>query len=173
MKEDLENEKIVIMEEIKTRDDQPEAIVWEKLMETAFHTHRYRRPIIGEESVTSKLTREDLIGYYNDYYRPDNTILIVAGDVDPEDLVEKTETYFGSFSGTSKKLQASPPEEKQGKLRLVKLQGDIVQKYIAVGFHMPPFLHDDAIALEIIAGILTDGKSSRLYQSLREAWCII
>jgi len=165
---ELEKETQVILEEIKSRDDHPEAIVWEKLMELAFKVHRYRHPIIGYETIINRFSRDNLVDYFNSYYKPENTILVVTGDVHEDKLQPLVKKYFGQFNGKSKKISVSTPEPEQKKLRFLNFQGDLAQKYVSLGFHIPKFLHEDSLAMEIISGILTDGKSSRLYQKIRE-----
>jgi len=81
--EELERERQVILKEIKLNRDDPQRHISRLLWQTAFTTHSYKYPIIGEEDLFNDLSRENLIGFYQRTYTPDNMILVIAGDINP------------------------------------------------------------------------------------------
>lgn len=164
---EIEKEAQVIIEECKMRDDTPQVYSWENLMKTAFTKHHYGRSIIGKEEVIQKLTRDDLLTFVCNYYIPKNMNLIITGDIKPEDVIEKIKN-FSLPEPPEKGIYLSPKEPQQKELRFSHIKGDIERTYIDIGFHVPDQLHSDSFSLEILSSILGEGRSSRLYQELKE-----
>ncbi|MEQ8189415.1 MAG: pitrilysin family protein [Candidatus Eremiobacterota bacterium] len=165
---EIEKEGQVIIEECKMRDDTPGVRSWENLMKLAFKQHRYRRSIIGEEQLIKDFTRDSLLSFYNQYYRPENMILILAGDIKTEDFMEQLEALYPLTDTGETSINLSPAEGQQKKLRYNYFRGDIERTYIDIGFHIPDELHSDSFTMEILSFILGQGRSSRLYQELKE-----
>jgi len=165
---EIERESQVIIEECKMRDDTPGVRSWENLMKIAFKQHRYRRSIIGEEELIKDFTRDTLLSFYNQYYRPEHMILILAGDIQTEDFIEQLEALYPLTDRRETSINLSPVEGQQKKLRYDHFRGDIERTYIDIGFHIPDELHSDSFTMEILSFILGQGRSSRLYQELKE-----
>src|SRR5918912_33766 len=85
---ELARELEVIIQEAKRKADNPQAVVVETLYEVLHDRHRIRRWRIGRESGLRSLTREQLVGFYRNFYRPEATILVVVGDVDPQAVLQ-------------------------------------------------------------------------------------
>ena len=86
--EDFRTERMVVMEERRLRtEDNPQAVLTEQIMATAFQTHPYHWPIIGWMEDIARFTLEDLKAYYKTYYNPVNAILVVVGDFKKEELL--------------------------------------------------------------------------------------
>lgn len=171
--EEFARETRVIIEEIRMYDDKPEIFSFERLMELAFVRHNYRRPIIGYEDVLQKMRREDVIEYYHNYYRPNNMIVTLVGDITPGKSLHKIERAFAGFKTGNIPGNPSPPEPEQSQLRIKSFQGDIQRTYLQMGFHIPGLLEKDIYACRILAAILGMGRSSRFNQELKEKLLLV
>ncbi len=165
---ELEKEKRVVIQEIKRKKDNPDALSWEKLMELAFDRHPIRRWRMGTPEQVKSWSQGQLKDYFKSFYRPDNIILSIVGDVNTEEVLRGVKKYYrcGEMEKTVKPEVLSEPPQKG--LRYSQIKGDITQSYLKMGFHIPGQLHQDFPALEVLAYILGHGRSSRLCQSLME-----
>jgi zinc protease len=165
---ELSKEKRVVIQEIKRKLDNPDALAWEKLMELAFDRHPIRRWRMGTPEQVESWSRDQLLEYYKTYYRPDNIILVVAGDVDSREVLAQVQKLYGGVESLPTKLPQVPEEPTQSKLKYCQMKGDITRTYLEMGFHIPGQLHPDFFALDVLAHILGHGRSSRLSQALVE-----
>ena len=166
--EDFRTERMVVMEERRLRtEDNPRPYLQEQLEATAFLIQPYHWPIIGWMEDIERFTLEDLKTYYKTYYNPVNAFLVVVGDFKREELLPKIEKAFGSIpkgDGTrSRKEMLDPPQIGE---RRISVKKEAQLPYIVMGYHVPNLREPDSYVLEVIATILSGGKSSRLYQSL-------
>ncbi len=164
----LEKETEVVIEEAKRKLDMPAAMAQEKLFELAFRKHRIRRWRIGTEEGLRALTRADLLAFHSHLYRPENIVLTVVGDIDTGSAQREIAKYYGSFDKGELLKEDSPPEPPQQAFQYRLLSGNIQQCYLALGFHVPDLFNSDSYALEILGIILGQGRSSRLFQSVKE-----
>ena len=166
-KDSVLSERDVVTEERRLRyDDDPQSLVYEQVMATAFNNHPYRWPVIGWMSDLKTLNPDDLINHYRTYYEPNNAVAIVVGDVKKEDIVSKVEAAFGDIpAGPEIKAVKIEDEEQIGERRFyVKKEAEL--PYIVSAYKVPDIKHEDGFALDVLGSILSDGKSSRLYQRL-------
>ena len=166
--DELRKELEVIIQEAKRKADNPGAVAVETLYEMLHDSHRMRRWRIGREDVLRTFTRDDVAGFYRNFYRPSNTILVIVGDVDPDDALRHVDRLYGSLA--DRDVTRSPgPEEKDHKgFRFRELSGDITQTQLACGWRTAPTLHHDTPLLDAAAAVLGTGRASRLYRSVRE-----
>lgn len=165
---ELEKEKKVVIQEVKRKLDNPDALAWEKLMELAFDQHPIRRWRMGTPEQLESWSREQLESYFEDFYRPDNIILAIVGDVNTEDVLDGVKRYYGSVSMDQTQKRRIPEEPIQEKLKYLQMNGDITQTYLKIGFHIPGQLNQDFFALDVLAHIMGYGRSSRLSRALIE-----
>lgn len=165
---ELEKETEVVIEEAKRKLDTPAAVAREKLFELAFQQHRIRRWRIGTEDGLRTLLRTDFLTFHRNLYRPENIILAVVGDIKTDKAIRQIEHYYGSFSRGTLIKEGSPHEPAQTALRFRQLRGNIQQAYLTFGFHTPAISEKDSYALEVLGIILGHGKSSRLFQQVKE-----
>ncbi|MFZ2198402.1 MAG: pitrilysin family protein [Thermodesulfovibrionales bacterium] len=161
------SERDVVTEERRLRyDDDPQSLVYEQVMAVAFNNHPYRWPVIGWMSDLKTLNPDDLINHYRTYYAPNNAVVIVVGDVKKEDIVAKVEAAFGSIpSGPEIKTVKIEDDEQIGERRFyVRKEAEL--PFIVSAYKVPDIKHEDGFALDVLGSILSDGKSSRLYQML-------
>jgi zinc protease len=165
--EDFRTEQMVVMEERRLRtEDNPQAVLFEQVMATIFQLHPYHWPIIGWMEDISRFTLDDLKAYYKIYYEPINAFLVVVGDFKKEELLPKIEKAFGSHSKGVPPTQEIDKEPSQIGERRVFVKKEAQLPFLVMGYHVPNLRDPDSYVLEVIATILSGGKSSRLYQSL-------
>lgn len=166
--EDIEREKMVVIQEIHIEEDDPEERLAHILYERVFSETPYGLPILGREDTVRKFTREDLLKYRDRFYHPANMVLAVSGNLKEEELFAFTEDLFASFS-TSEELDASffpplPLPERQ----IVECVMDVRRFYGAIGFLCGGIKSDDFYLLRLLSLVMGDGLGSRLNIALRE-----
>jgi zinc protease len=166
--DELKRETEFALEESSRKLDIPSALISEKLYETAFAAHRIKRWSGGTAEGLRALTRDDLVAYYQRYYRPSNIVLTIVGAVDREKVLEGVVKLYGAAENVKTERDVSPSEPPQDGLRYAWRRGPIQESHVAMGFHAPGILSGEARALEVLAAILGAGRSSRLNQILRD-----
>ncbi len=165
---ELEKEKKVVIQEVKRKLDNPDALAWERLMELSFKIHPLRRWRMGTQEQNASFTRKDLENHYQSYYRPDNIILSIVGDVKTDEILKAVGDHYGDFSRENTERKLTPKEPQQKEFKYLQMKGDITQSYLKIGFHLPAKLDRDFFALDVLSHILGHGRSSRLSQALKE-----
>jgi zinc protease len=166
--DELKREIEVVLQENNRKLDNPSALASEKLYGTAFTEHRMKRWRIGTAEGLRALKRDDLVAYYQKYYRPSNVILTVVGAVDREKVLADIVRLYGDQPNAPVERDASPAEPPQSGTRHASQAGPIQQARVAVGYHAPAVASEDARTLEVLAAIFGTGRSSRLNQVLRD-----
>lgn len=165
--DELEREKKVVIEEISMRRDRPTTRLFEKLMAKAYSVHPYRLPIIGTQESVSSFTREDILNYMKKHYHPENFTVVVVGDVQADEIIAKAEKLMGGLKKGKYKQPQLPMEGDREKPRFFTLKEDIKQSHMALAFPIARFDNPDTPALDVLAHILGQGETSRLYNQLR------
>ena len=161
------SERDVVMEERRLRyDDDPQTLVSEEVFAAAFKNHPYRWPVIGWMSDLKTLNPDDLVNHYKTYYTPNNAVIIVVGDVDRQETVEKIRKAFGAIPAGPPVQDITTEEDEQKGERRVYVKKEAELPYLLSVYKVPDIKHEDGFALDVLGSILSDGKSSRLYQSL-------
>jgi zinc protease len=166
-KEAVLSERDVVMEERRLRyEDDPQSLLYEQLMATAFNNHPYRWPVIGWMSDLKGLNPDDLIKHYRTYYTPNNAAVIVVGDVRKEEILSEVTAAFGGIpAGTEINAAKIEEDEQRGERRFyIKKEAELPAIFSA--YKVPDIKHEDGFALDVLGSILSEGKSSRLYNSL-------
>jgi zinc protease len=165
---ELSREMEVIIQEAKRKSDNPSAVATETLYELLHDAHRMRRWRIGREPGLRSFTRDMMNGFYRNFYRPGNTILTIAGDVDPTDALRRVTDLYGGLEGGKPVRNPGPAEPEHEGFRYRELSGDIAQSQLVIGWRTPGTLDPDTAVLDVAASILATGRASRLYRSVRE-----
>ncbi|OLP18838.1 peptidase M16 [Leptolyngbya sp. 'hensonii'] len=161
-------EKEVILEERRLRvENSPVGQLAEAMLDQAFQTHPYRRPVIGYEQDIRNLTRKDVQQFFNQYYVPANLTIAIVGDVNPAEVQRLAQIYFGRYKAGTKPPIVQTIEPLQTSSREVSLKLPSQPVYME-GYHRPAFNHPDDVIYSMMGSILSDGRTSRLYQSLVE-----
>jgi len=166
--DEFEAEKKVVIEELKTGLDSPWGLLLQELEACAYKIHPYRNPIVGWLQDVERATVESQQAYYRRYYHPNNATLVIVGDFDTADVLKKVDHAFGSIpAGPSitPMLLREPPQ--RGERRLVVRWRSKIPR-LAMAYHAPEIAQADTYALQVLAVVLAEGKSSRLYQRMVE-----
>ncbi len=163
------SERDVVKEEYRQRiETNPYGKLFWYVDDLSYTVHPYKRGVIGDLSQLSAASLEDAAKFYKEFYRPDNAALIVVGDFDQEELDGWIDKYFGKIkkpTGEITRISVVEPERTK-EVVFNKTQKNVPFPAIAITYFAPPSTNPDAPALEILASILSDGESSRLYQAL-------
>jgi zinc protease len=165
--EDFRTERMVVMEERRQRtDDNPKAYMVEQLHAAAFQEQPYHWPIVGWMDDIERLRLEDLRAYYERYYSPANSFLVVVGDFKKEEMLQKIKAAFGPYpagTATPRTQFTDPPQAGERRI-IVKKEAKLPA--IVQAYKVPNIKDPDSYVLDLIEGILSNGKSSRLYKRL-------
>ncbi len=164
---EINNEREVVIEEIKRSADSPHRQASRLLFSTVYKKHPYGTPVIGYSENIKTVTREKLTKYYRSRYTPKNMTLVVAGDFNAKELRKDIDRLFGGFPKTDLRVV------KRVTVRPAKTGSVVVEKapfaetIVHLAFPIPPAVHKDIAAIEVFALILGQGDSSRLNVKLR------
>ena len=166
--EEFQTEVKVVMEERRMRvEDNPYAYLSEQMQAIAFQAQPYHWPIIGWEDDLKRLTIEDMRHHYDLYYQPTNAFIVAVGDFQTDKLSERIRNLFGDIPSKKQPPLIKYHDPPQRGERRVNVRTYAELPSIMIGYHVPNLENpDDAYVLEVIAAILSAGKSSRLYQDL-------
>jgi zinc protease len=164
--DEIKSEREVVKEERRLRENAPTGPMYEVLSGLAYMAHPYQWPVIGWMSDIEDITREDLLSHYKTFYVPNNATVIIVGDVTAAQTLELVQRYFGPIPKGPTIPPVRPPEPPQlGEYR-AEVPRPAALATLAIAFHIPAFDHPDALALEVLSQILSQGQSSRLYREL-------
>ena len=170
---EFQKELQVVMEERRLRtEDKPSALTYEQFVATAFQASAYHNPIIGWMNDLENMTVEDLAKWYRLWYAPNNATLVVAGDVDPDEVIALAEQYFGAIQPSDAVLQKPRIEPEQRGERRIEVNLQAKLPVIIMGYKTPVLrtLDDNekwkGYALEVLAHVLDGGNSARLSRDL-------
>lgn len=169
--DEFEREMEVVNEERRERvDDNPLGVARERFNAMAWETSPYRQPIIGWQHDLDQMTLDDIKQWYEDWYGVNNAILVIAGDVDPDEVHELVKTHFGPLEPRPAPSLKEQPEvpglgEKRATLKITN-----ATPYLMMGYHVPSLAtaeeREESYALSLLASILDGGASARLPQRL-------
>ncbi|RNJ42798.1 peptidase M16 [Mesorhizobium erdmanii] len=169
--DDIKTERDVIIEERRSRiDNNPQAMLDEEVDATLWQSQPYRIPVIGWMREMEKLNWNDAVSFYDLYYKPNNAVLVVTGDVEPETVKALAEKTYGKVSAGPGLARIRPVEPEQNTKRTVTLTDARVSEPRFSTQWVVPSYHTaepgEAEALDLLADILGGGNRSRLYQQL-------
>lgn len=160
------SERDVVAEERRMRvDTQPFALTYQAHMATAFRVHPYGVPVVGYMSDVQSLTRRQVVDYYRRFYGPNNAVVAIVGNVDPDQIIGWAEEYFGGIPAGEAPRPVLAREPEQRGERRTEIEFD-AEPLVRMGWHVVDNLHDDMPALVMLTSLLTGGRTSRLYQRL-------
>jgi predicted Zn-dependent peptidase len=166
----LENEKRVVTEEFReTCLEQPYGDLYHHLNGLIYREHPYRWPVIGQRiEHIQGATLGEVQDFYSRYYRPDNAILCLAGNLDPTTIRERVERYFGDIppSRPEDRRPAIAPEPEQVEYRHLCINGEVPSPVIYLHCRTVDRLHPDFPATDVLSFLLGGGRSSLLYRRL-------
>ena len=161
-------EKEVILEERRMRvDNSPIGQMVERFSEVAFTQHPYRRPVIGYQEDLRQATRAQVQAFFDKYYGPSNLIAAVVGDVDPAQVRQFAEVYFGRYESRvdPPALVVNEPAQTEPREFALELASE---PWYLEGYHRPGINDPDHVVYSMIDSILIGGRTARLYKALVE-----
>jgi len=164
--EELRKEAEVVIEESNRKFDNAPAMAHERMLATSFTQHRIRRWRIGSNEVLRNIRRDNLVAFFDTLYRPENIIVSVAGDVSHEEALAAVRASFGGIPRGELRKQRGPKEPPQAQFRFGRSEADVKEGYSVFGWHTVAENHEDELTLDVLAGILGGGRSSRLYRTV-------
>jgi predicted Zn-dependent peptidase len=158
----------VVCEEFKEHYiDKPYGDAWFKLRELAYQKHPYRWMTIGKElSHIEKAQLNDVKNFFFKYYRPNNAIMVVAGNIEIEEVKQLAEKWFGDISAGENIPHVYPQEPDQTEPRKLSITADVPLDAFYKCWHIGSRADKHYHACDLITDILGGGESSRLYQKL-------
>lgn len=166
---EFEKEKQVILEEYRRKQDSPTGVLYDELYETAYERGPYRQTVLGSFDSISKLRRDQMFDYYQRYYTPENMAVMVVGDIPSEAAAEQVAASFAGFSRRFNPLSTAPRQCAFSTAARRAVKQDVNETYMALAFPAPSIEKaEEVFALDLASTILGDGRSSRLYQTVKE-----
>lgn len=164
---EMEKERKVVLEEISKDLNTPTRVMQENLNSMLYTNHPYKRKVIGKSEIIETITRDKVLNFYNAHYSPSNMVTIVIGDVDSAHALERVKEVFNADYKKQTKniyLKELPLTKQKKKVEYL----DTESGYMVIGFRGVPIDEKDSYALDVLATILGDGRSSVLNQVLKE-----
>jgi zinc protease len=162
----------VILEEQNMRvRNNPRARLSEQIDAALYLNNPYGKPVIGWRHEMEGLTRDDAIGFYRRFYGPNDAILVIAGDVQPQEALKLAQETYGKIKRNGNIVPRHRPQEpKPAAVRSLTLADPRVEQPLMMRAYLVPSFrtakHGESAALEVLAHILGSGSNSRLYNSL-------
>ena len=164
----LEVQRKVVVEEFKeTCLNEPYGDVWHHLSDLAYEVHPYRFPTIGKvPKHVEDATLEDVKQFFQKYYRPNNAILVIAGNIKSDNAKALVEKWFGDIPKGEDIARQLPQEPPQQEIHQKFVKANVPTPALYLAFHTPARSDKDYYAIDLLSDILGNGRSSRLYARL-------
>ena len=166
---DLEKEFTVVRNEFERGENSPRGVLYKRMLPVLFQWHNYGHSTIGEKSDIEGAPIERLQAFYRHFYQPDNAVLVVAGRIDEAKTLQLVSDFFGPIPKPTRVLRKTytkePVQDGEREITL-RRAGDV--QLISCAFRTVPASHADDAALTVLAMLLTDEPSGRLYKALVE-----
>lgn len=176
---EVESERTVIISERQMNENEPTFRLMEEVQSAAFRVHGYHHEVIGDMADLHTMTREDLYGYYQQYYAPNNAIAVAVGDFNRHEMLARLEKLFGKYKPMELPKWKPRPEPEQKGERRVRVTGEGETAFVQMAYHAPSATDPDFYPMAVLDSILagassfnmfgsggTSNKSSRLYKAL-------
>lgn len=164
--EEIEREKSVVLEELKSAEDTPDDCAHELFVQRLWRGHALARPILGTRATVRSFNPTRLRGYHHAMLRGENIAVVAAGDVSHNALAAKTSSLLRGVVRGSSERRSRPPDVVGG--IGVRTRRGLSQSYICLGTSTYPAAHRRRHALRVLETVLGVGVSSRLFQTIRE-----
>ncbi len=167
--EDLESEMTVVRNEFERGENQPSRVLFQRMMSAAFQWHNYGQSTIGNRADIERVPVDRLRVFYKKYYQPDNVLVVVAGQFDPDEALKLIQKHYGSIPKPDRVLENTyteePPQDGE-KTVLLRRVGEVA--VVGAVYHIPSGPHPDFAAIDTLESILTARPAGRLYKALVE-----
>jgi predicted Zn-dependent peptidase len=162
------SERDVVMEERRLRtENRPFGLLIEQLNAATFTAHPYGWPVIGWMSDIANMKKAEVAKYFKQFYSSNNAVIVVVGDMNPDEVIKLIEKYFGDIERQPPPPEVTTVEPEQRGERRVYVEYD-ANPVLSIAYHKPAVGHPDQYVFDVISAILSNGRTSRLYKSLIE-----
>lgn len=172
--ETVKAEQAVIQHEIQQGQDDPGRVIWDLFSRTLLRQHPARLPIIGYSPALAGLTPQDVQAYHRARYAPENIVLSVVGDIEPEEVLAQAREILGAYPPRATlptPLPAEPPLE--ARRETVQEKPGLQRAYLILGWRGVSIFSPDMYPLDLLAQILGGGETSRLVAQLKYAEALV
>jgi zinc protease len=166
--DEMAKEKDVIVREMDMNIDDPGRRASRRLFESAYTRSPYRFTVIGYPDIFHELQSGDILSYYREKYAPNNVFYVVAGDVKAGEVVGQIRDAYAKAKAKAIPPVVLPDEPAQTAPREIVEEAPIEIGHFHMAWHIPDLRHVDMPGLDVLAALLGHGRSSRLYQEVRE-----
>src|ERR1039457_2030029 len=171
--EELAKEQDVIRREMDMNVDDPGRRASRRLFETAYTRSPYRFTVIGYPDIFNELKPPDILDYYREKYAPNNVFYVVVGNVHSDKVVGQIRTAYANGKARPLPPALLPAEPRQTAARELVEEAPVELGHLHFSWHIPDLRHPDVPILDVLAAVLGHGRSSRLYQELREKQAVV
>ncbi len=169
LNDDLQKEFTVVRSEFERAENSPFRVLQQRMFSAAYQWHNYRNSTIGNRIDIERVPIDSLRAFYRKFYRPDNAMLVIAGSFDEKKALGYVRKYFGVLEKPKASLvqtyTVEPPQDGD-RTTVVRRVGDV--QVVGAMYHIPCGSDSEFASVDLLASILTDEPSGRLYKSLIE-----
>jgi predicted Zn-dependent peptidase len=168
---EFQRERLVVLEEIRRSDDNPDRRIYRHTAEMAYQSLPYRRPVLGPTEVIENLESAQMRSFHQQWYNPENITVVVVGNLPVAQMIEIVSRAFEQFAKrTFPDRHSLPPETPFTKIeRLEVVDRSLQRSRLVMNWRVPGLCRlDDTYPLNVVASILSGGRTSRLVKDLRE-----
>jgi zinc protease len=179
--DEVSSERTVIISEREGSENEPLFRLGEAIHEEAFSVHPYRHEVLGYKTDLQSMQRDDLYQHYQTYYRPNNTVLAIAGDFDSNEMLARVKMLYEGIPPGDLPVRPDIIEPIATSEKRVKVEGPGETTYVQVAFHAPEAANSDFFSFSVLDSLLSgpsglnmfggggiSNKTSRLYRALVE-----
>jgi predicted Zn-dependent peptidase len=168
----FERERLVVLEEIRRSEDNPRRRTFRRSMETAFEQLPYRRPVLGPEAVISQLKAQQMRDFHRTWYQPQSITAVAVGNLPVEELIATVAEGFSvseQLTVNSQQLGVNPEPAFTEVVRREFVDESLQEARLVMVWRVPGLKQlNDIYGLDVLAGVLGHGLTSRLVRDLRE-----
>ncbi len=168
-RKDLDSEMTVVRNEFESGENNPQAVLEERVVSTAYLWHSYGKSTIGARSDIENVSIDRLQAFYKNYYQPDNAVLLVTGKIDEAKTLALVDKFFSPIPRPSRRIAptytAEPVQDGERSVTLRRV-GDV--QAVLTAHHVPPGSHADFAAVQLATQALSTVPAGRLYKALVE-----
>jgi len=164
--DELARELNVVMEEWKRSEDMPVSRAYTELFRLAFQSHPYGRPVIGWRKTIEALDRPGVLDFFHRWYRPNNVVLVVVGDVSLDEVRSQVSAAFSDWQPAALPARVRTVEPPQLAMHTAAVDMAVQEHHLLLGFRIPSAHDPDAVPLDLLAYALAGGESTRLVHTL-------